>query len=202
MKSILASLITAVALVSAPLAAVDRYEFDKSHTSILFFVEHMGLSEMQGEFRAFDGELLVDESDLTKSSVNVSIDAGSIDMDHDKLNTHLKSKDFFNVGNQAKLGFKSTKLEAKGENAFALTGDLTILGVTKPVTLDVTMKKLDSHPFAKVPAIGFHAEGVIKRSDFGMSYILGPVADVVKIRIDTETLKAAPAEAKTDAAKG
>ena len=130
---------------------------------------------------------------LSKSTVNVSIDAGSIDMDHDKLNDHLKTKDFFDVATQPKLTFKSTKVEPRGENAFTLTGDLSLLGVTRPVTLEVTMKKLDAHPFAKRPAIGFHAEGTIKRSDFGMSYILGPVADVVKIRIDTETVQAAPA---------
>jgi polyisoprenoid-binding protein YceI len=193
MKKLLASLIAATVFASAPVVAADRYEFDAGHTSILFFVEHMGLSEMQGEFRKFDGELLVDGADLSKSTVNVSIDAASIDMDHDKLNDHLKTKDFFDVAAQPKLTFKSTKVEPRGENAFTLTGDLSLLGVTRPVTLEVTMKKLDAHPFAKRPAIGFHAEGTIKRSDFGMSYILGPVADVVKIRIDTETVQAAPA---------
>lgn len=196
MKKLLASLIAATVLASAPLAAADRYEFDASHSSILFFVEHMGLSEMQGEFRSFDGELLVDGGDLAKSSVNVTINAASVDMDVDKLNDHLKTKDFFDVANQPKLSFKSTKIAPKGENSFAMTGDLTILGVTKPVTLDVTMKKVASHPFAKRPAIGFHATGTIKRSDYGMNYIVGPVADVVQIRIDTETVQAAPAAAE------
>jgi polyisoprenoid-binding protein YceI len=195
MKTFTRSLFAAAVLASAPLAAAERYDFDKAHTSVLFFVEHMGLSEMQGEFRAFEGELLVDTTDLAKSSVNVTIDAASVDMDHDKLNAHLQSKDFFDVANQPKLSFKSSKVEVKGENALAVTGDLTILGVTRPVTLDVVLKKVDAHPFAKRPAIGFHATGTIKRSDFGMNYIVGPVADVVKIRIDTETIQAAPADA-------
>lgn len=198
MKKTFATLIAAAVFASAPLAA-DRYDFDKSHTSILYFVEHMGLSEMQGEFLAFDGELLIDSADITKSSVNVAIDAASVDMDHDKLNEHLKAKDFFDAANQPKLTFKSTKVEATGENAVSVTGDLTLLGVTKSVTLAVTMRKLDSHPFAKRPAIGFHAEGVLKRSDFGMNYGIPNVGDVIKIRIDSEAIQAAPAA--TEAAK-
>ncbi|MBL0042714.1 MAG: polyisoprenoid-binding protein [Xanthomonadales bacterium] len=196
MKKTLATLIAAAVFASAPLAAADRYDFDKAHTSILYFVEHMGLSEMQGEFRAFDGELLIDNADISKSSVNVSIDAASIDMDVDKLNEHLKTKDFFDATNQPKLTFKSTKVEAKGDNGLTVTGDLTLLGVTKPVTLDVTMKKVAAHPFAKRPAIGFHAEGTIKRSDFGMNYGIPNIGDVVKIRIDSETIQAAPAAAE------
>ncbi len=196
MKKTLATLIAAAVFASAPLAAADRYDFDKAHTSILYFVEHMGLSEMQGEFRAFDGELLIDNADITKSSVNVSIDAASLDMDHDKLNEHLKTKDFFDVAGQPKLTFKSTMVESKGENALAVTGDLTLLGVTKPVTLAVTLRKVDSHPFAKRPAIGIHAEGAIKRSDFGMNYGIPNIGDTVKIRIDSETIQAAPAAAE------
>jgi polyisoprenoid-binding protein YceI len=196
MKKTLATLIAAAVFASAPLAAADRYDFDKAHTSILYFVEHMGLSEMQGEFRAFDGELLIDNADISKSSVNVSIDAASIDMDVDKLNEHLKTKDFFDAANQPKLTFKSSKVEAKGDNGLTVTGDLTLLGVTKPVTLDVTMKKVAAHPFAKRPAIGFHAEGTIKRSDFGMNYGIPNIGDVVKIRIDSETIQAAPAAAE------
>lgn len=193
MKKTLATLIAAAVFASAPLAAADRYDFDKAHTSILYFVEHMGLSEMQGEFRAFDGELLIDNADLTKSSVNVSIDAASVDMDHDKLNEHLKTKDFFDVANHSKLAFRSSKVEVRGENALAVTGDLTLLGVTRPVTLEVKLKRVASHPFAKRPALGFHAEATIQRSDFGMNYIVGAVADVVKIRIDGESIQAAAA---------
>lgn len=193
MKKSLAPLALAALFAAAPLAAADRYEFDKAHTSILFFVEHMGLSEMQGEFRAFDGELAIDAEDLTRSSVSVSIDAASIDMDVDKLNEHLKTKDFFDVANHSKLAFRSSKVEVRGENALAVTGDLTLLGVTRPVTLEVKLKRVASHPFAKRPALGFHAEATIQRSDFGMNYIVGAVADVVKIRIDGESIQAAPA---------
>lgn len=193
MKKSLATLVAAAMFAATPLAAADRYDFDKAHTSILYFVEHMGLSEMQGEFHAFDGELLIDPADLAKSSVRVSIDVASVDMDVDKLNEHLKAKDFFDAANQPKLSFTSTKVEIKGENALAVTGDLTLLGVTKPVTLAVTLRKVDAHPFTKRPAIGIHAEGTIKRSDFGMTYGIPNIGDTVKIRIDSETIQAAPA---------
>lgn len=188
----LAAVLAAALFASAPLSAADRYEFDPAHTSILYFVEHMGLSEMQGEFHGFTGTLLIDRDDLAKSSVDVAIDAAGVDMDNDKLNEHLKTKDFFNVAVHPKLTFKSTKVETKGENALAVTGDLTLLGVTKPVTLAVTLKQVDAHPFAGRPAVGIHAEATILRSDFGMNYIVGPVADVVKIRIDSEAIQAAP----------
>lgn len=188
----LASLIAASPLVSA----ADRYEFDTAHSSILFFVEHMGLAENQGEFRQWEGTLMIDDKDFAKSSVEVSIDAASIDMDHDKLNAHLRAPDFFNVAEHAKLRFKSTAIATTGENQFTLTGDLSMLGISKPVTLNVSMKKIDAHPFAKRPAIGFHAEGSIKRSDFGLNYAAGAVGDIVKIRIDSETIKAADEAAK------
>ncbi|MBK6726210.1 MAG: YceI family protein [Xanthomonadales bacterium] len=188
-----APLAIAALFAAAPLAAAERYEFDKAHTSILFFVEHLGLSEVQGEFRAFEGELSVDPDDLAQSSVNVAIDAASIDMDVEKLNEHLKSRDFFDIANHPKLTFKSGKVEVRGENALMVTGDLTLLGVTRSVTLDVKLKRVAAHPFAKRPALGFHAEATIQRSDFGMNYIVGSVADVVRIRIDGESIQAAPA---------
>jgi len=189
MKKTLVSLFAAAVFASAPLAAADRYEFDKAHTSILYFVEHMGLSEMQGEFRAFDGELLIDAADITKSSVNVSIDAASVDMDHDKLNEHLKAKDFFDAANQPKLTFKSTKVESTGENALAVTGDLTLLGVTKPVTLALTSFHTAPHPMLKKDAIGANASTVIKRSEFNAGKYAPHVGDDVTITVSQEAIQ-------------
>ena len=119
----------------------------------------MGLSEMQGEFHAFDGELLIDSAEIGKSSVKVSIDVASIDMDVDKLNEHLKGKDFFNAAVQPKLTFNSTKVEAKGENGLTVTGDLTLLGVTKPVTLTFERFKCGKNPFNQKDRCGGNAVG-------------------------------------------
>ncbi|MCC7259265.1 MAG: YceI family protein [Gammaproteobacteria bacterium] len=185
------SLLASLAIVAAPLGAAERYEFDEGHTSILYFIGHLGLSEMQGEFHAFEGDLLVDTDHLARSSVAVRIDAGSADMDHDKLDEMLRDADFFNVAKFPTLDFRSTRIEVRGENVLAVTGDLTLLGVTRPVTLDVQFRRVAVHPLAKRPAIGVHATTTIRRSDFGMKHLLGMVADEVTIRIDTEAIAAA-----------
>src|SRR5690606_12273607 len=104
------------------------------------------------------------------SSTEVTIDTSSISMNHEAWENHLKNADFFDVEKFPTMTFKSTKVERTGEKTAKMTGDLTLLGVTKPVTLDVTLNKSDLHPFHKKMAAGFSATGTLKRSDFGMNY--------------------------------
>ncbi len=189
------ALLTAVAL-SAPAYAAEPYAFDPSHTSISYSIDHMGLSVMHGTFRKFDGSLLLDVADLAKSSVAVKIDAASIDTGVVKLDDHLRAADFFNVAEFPQISFTSTKVEPNGDNRFKLTGDLTLHGVTKSVTLDASMRTIPSHPFMKVPAAGFVATGEIKRSEFGITTYPGAIGEVVSIRIDTEATQKAPAAAE------
>lgn len=184
----LVSLILAAALFTATpvMAAPQKYEFDTVHTQIMFSVGHMGYSFSHGKFNKFTGALNLDLEQPEKSSVDVTIDTASIDLDDEKWNTHLKGADFFNVEKFPSMTFKSTKVEKTGENTGKVTGDLTILGVTKPVTLDVTLNKAAVHPYYKKDAAGFSATGSIKRSDFGMNYGLPGVADDVSIKIEVE----------------
>ncbi|SCA55522.1 polyprenyl-pyrophosphate binding protein [Candidatus Terasakiella magnetica] len=187
MKKIILSTVFALGLsVSAVKAEPVQYHFDKSHSSIEFRINHLGFSNFQGEFQGFDGTLLFDEAKPENSSVNVTIDAASIDTDVAALDAHLKKADFFDVAKFPTLSFKSKSIKVTGENTGEITGDLTLHGVTKEVVLLTTLNKAALHPMMKVPAVGFSASTTIKRSDFGVSAYVPAVGDEVTIRIETE----------------
>jgi polyisoprenoid-binding protein YceI len=179
------------ALIVAPPAAAgaDRYVFDKTHTQILFFVDHLGFSRSQGEFHDYDGGFVFDPDNWSRSSVQVAIRTASIDMDDYAWDKHLRSKDFFNVSEYPSMTFRGTRLEQTGERTGQLHGELTLLGVTRPVTLQVTFNKAGVHPLSKKYVAGFSAVAVIHRSDFGMSYALPMVGDKVDLRLEVEGLR-------------
>ncbi len=165
---------------------VEHYSFDTVHSQILFFVDHLGFSISEGEFLDFDGEITFDTANPANSSVNVSIETDSIDMDDEKWDAHMKNADFFDVEKFPEMTFKSTGIEVTGEKTAKITGDLTILGVTKPVVLDTTMRGEGVHPYSKKYTTGFSATTHIKRSDFGMTYGLPGIGDDVEIRLEIE----------------
>ncbi|MCB1562572.1 MAG: polyisoprenoid-binding protein [Alphaproteobacteria bacterium] len=170
-------------------AQIETYSFDKAHTQILFFVNHLGFSNSQGEFLDFDGTFTFDRGEPEKSSVDVTIQTNSIDMDDEKWDTHMKSADFFNVEHFPTMHFKSTSIVLTGEDTADITGDMTILGVTKPVTLSTKLNKAGPHPFGSKYMAGLSASAHIKRSDFGMNYGLPMVGDDVEIRIEVEGVR-------------
>lgn len=173
-------------LVAFPAHAADRYEFDKSHTAILFFVDHIGFSKTVGKFNDFDGYFTFDEKKPETSSIDVAIKPASVQTSSSKLDEHLQNKDFFNSAQFPEVKFVSTSIKVTGRNTGDVTGDLTMLGVTKPVVLQVTFNKSANHPMTQDPVSGFSATTTIKRSEFGMSYGLGMVGDEVKLIIETE----------------
>lgn len=182
----LAAALFATSLSTPAVAAPQSYQFDKAHTHILFFIDHMGFSKMVGQFRGFDGTLDFDPADPAASSVSVSIQVASVATDVEKLDEHLRKPDFFDAEKFPTMTFASTSVAAAGEGKLKVVGNLTLLGVTKPVTLDVTVNKAGPHPFTKAPAAGFSITGSIKRSDFGMNFMQGMLGDEVAIRIETE----------------
>lgn len=170
--------------------AADRYKFDPEHTRVLYFVSHFGFSQMKGQFNRFDGDLSFDQKDPAKSTLAVTIYSDSVTMDHAKLDDHLKSKDFFDAGAHPTITFKSSKVEATGPKTGKVTGDLTLLGVTKPVTLAVAFNAEAVHPVTKATIAGFSATGKLKRSDYGMTFLVPQgIGDEVDIRIETEWVK-------------
>ena len=167
------------------------YTFDKSHSSIGFAINHLGFSTVHGRFGAFDGTLMIDEADPAASSVKVSIATDSLETFWAPRNEHLKSKDFFNVAEFPAVTFESKSVEKTGDNTLKITGDLTLLGTTKPVTLDATVNKVAPNPMSGTKTVGVAATGTIKRSDYGMMTFLPAIGDEVTVAIDFE---ATPAE--------
>ncbi len=160
---------------------------DKLHTQVLFFVEHMGFSHSSGKFLGFDGTFTFDpENPKAGGEANVTIDTNSLNMDDATWEEHLKAPDMFNTAAFPTMTFKSTKVDVTGDKTAKMTGDLTLLGQTKPVTLDVTLNKCGEHPMSKKLTCGFDAVGTLKRSDFGMTKAIPMVSDEVKIQITVE----------------
>ncbi|MHA7064617.1 YceI family protein [Azospirillum argentinense] len=181
------------ALVALPLtaqAAPVAYKLDPAHTAVVFIVDHLGFAKAMGRFNTFAGELSFDKDAADKSSLSVTIDTTSVDTNHAKRDEHLKSPDFFNAKEFPKMTFKSTKIETTGDKTGKLHGDLTLLGVTKPVILDVTFNKDGVSPASKQETVGFSARGTIKRSDFGMKYGVPNIGDDIQIIIESEAVKA------------
>ena len=167
-------------------ASAEKFVLDKPHTQIIFKVNHMGFSHSYGKFTDYTGEINYDEADPTKSNADVTIQTASLDLDDQKWNEHMKSKDFFDVEQFPTMTFKSTGIEKTGDKTANITGDLTWLGVTKPVTLAVQQNNMGKHPMKGINATGFSASGKIKRSDFGMKGGIPMVSDEVDIIIEVE----------------
>lgn len=178
----------AVALlaVGAAQAAPLSYSIDDTHTNVTFGWNHLGFSNPTAEITDYTADVMLDESDLTNSSIAISFKAASIEAGSKKFNEHLYSADFFNVAEYPNITFKSTAIEMTGDRTMDVTGDLTILGVTKPVTLDVTLNKIAKHPFKPVRVAGFDATAEFNRSDWGMDKYVPAVSDLIKLRITTE----------------
>ena len=166
----------------------DNYTIDPEHTFPNFMISHVGFSTLHGRFNKSSGKLVMDIAKKT-GSVEINIEAASIDTAHAKRDQHLKSPDFFNAGEFPNITFKSTKVTFTGDKVTAVDGNLTIMKTTKPVTLAVTSMKCDVNPFNKKFACGFDANTKIKRSDFGINYGLPAVGDEITLMLEVEAIK-------------
>lgn len=170
------------------------YNFDTSHSHVAFTVRHMVFSKVRGEFTKWSGSVAVDEGNPGASSVSVAIEVASIDTHEEKRDGHLRSADFFDADTHKQITFSSTKVEAAGKGKYKLTGDLTIRGTTRPVTLDVEELGRGKDPWGN-ERVGYSATGSIERSDFGLKWnqVLEAggvlVGEKVEIAIDVELTK-------------
>jgi polyisoprenoid-binding protein YceI len=181
---------------SAKVAVAEKYDIDASHSGVIFGWNHFGFSNPSARFDKIEGSLLLDKADLTKSSISVTLQLEGLDTGVAKLDAALKSPDFLDATRYPTITFKSTKVEKTGENGLRITGDLTVHGVTKPVTLDARVNKIGIFEIPgviKAPAAGFDATTVIRRSDFGVTKYVPAVSDEIAVRI---TLDAKQAQAK------
>lgn len=161
-------IVLASLLVASVASGADKYETDLAHSSVTFSVKHLVISNTRGEFRDFAGTIMMDESDITKSSVNVTIKTASINTHDDKRDSHLRSADFFDVEKHPEITFKSKKVEKIG-NSYKLTGDVTIRGVTKEVSVPFTLVGPVQDPWGN-KRIAAQATFTVNRQDFGVSW--------------------------------
>jgi polyisoprenoid-binding protein YceI len=183
---------------SAAKVPAGAYTLDKSHASLIFKVNHLGFSNYTARFKRFDAQLQFDPTDLAASKLNATVDVKSLETDFPDpakidFNAQLLGKEWFDAAQFPTMEYRSTRVEKTGANSMRIVGDLTLHGVTKPVTLEATYNGgYAGHPMDPHARIGFSAHGVLKRSDFGISYgIPAPgttmgVGDEVTILIETE----------------
>lgn len=200
MKKWLLTVSLAAALAVPALAGTSAWQLDPNHSTAQFTVRHLGISNVQGDFTKVTGTVELDDQDITKSSVSITIDVNTIDTRVQMRDNDLKSEHFFNVAQFPTMTFQSTKIVKTGENSAKMTGNLTIRGVTKEVTLDVT------GPTAAIKAMGglrrgAAATGRINRQDFGVSADPGMVGDEISLQIDLEMVQPLPAATPAPAAK-
>lgn len=179
--------LAAVLSVSA-VATTGTYQIDPNHSTAQFVVRHLGISNVQGDFTKASGTVVLDDQDISKSTVNASIDVSSIDTRVQARDNDLKSPNFFDVAKYPAMTFASTKIWSTGNGTTKMTGDLTIHGVTREVTFDV------SGPTAPINAMGGTRRGVeattkVSRKDFGIAADAGVVGDQISITIDAELLQ-------------
>ncbi len=193
--------------ISASLRAAraDEFEIDNSHTSVIFGVSHMGYSITYGRFNNVSGAFTLDAAGPEASTFQMAIDVATIDTNDAKRDDHLKGPDFFNAGEFPVISFKSTKVTGKKTEAgvaLEVAGDLTMHGVTKPVTLE--LQKLGEGPGADGKGFhtGFNGQTKIKRSEFGMTEMIGMVGDEVAVTISFEGVRMEAAAGAAPAATG
>jgi polyisoprenoid-binding protein YceI len=182
--------IVALTLVaSLPARAADTYKADPVHSTAVFRIKHANTANFYGRFNAPGGTFVLDESDLTKSTFAVELQSGNADTGNEKRDAHLKSPDFFNAKQYPSITFKSTAVQ-KGDqpNVLQVTGDLTMHGVTKSVTVPVELTGKGEFP-PKVLRAGVEATLVVKMSDFGIKGMPGALSDEVKVIVSLEGVK-------------
>ena len=162
------------------------YANDPGHSYITFSYSHMGYSKPTIRWGSWKAELNWNPAAPEESSVTATIDVDSVDTGVEKLDAHLRSGDFFESETYPTIEFKSASLETTGPNEGRMTGDLTIKGVTKPITLDVRINRAADDGFAKAYKLGFSAKGKLNRSDFGVDLYVPMVSDEIELSIESE----------------
>lgn len=174
---------------SATSAFAQTYTIDPSHTYPSFEADHMGISFWRGKFDKTTGTVVLDRAAKT-GTLDIAIDASTIDFGHAKMNEHARNKDLFDVEKYPTITYKSKSIKYEGDTPVSVDGELTLLGVTKSVPLKINKFKCIQHPMLKREVCGADASAEFKRSDFGMNYGLPRFSPEVKLAIQVEALKA------------
>src|SRR4051794_26933807 len=149
--------------------AVTRWKVDAAHTLAEFSAKHLMITTVKGRFGSIEGDLIIDAADLGNSTVTLSIDTASLNTGDVNRDGHLRSADFFDVERFPAITFRSTRIEPRGDDAYRVSGDLTIRGVTQPVTLDVELDGEAQDPWGGTRR-SYTAEAKLNRKDFGLTW--------------------------------
>jgi len=185
--------LAAAALLISSMAFAEpagTYQFDKkgAHQFVMFKISHLGYSWLYGRFNDFNGSFTVDADNPENSTVEATIQTASVDSNHAERDKHLRSDDFLDVDKYPTATFKSTSIEQTGDDTAKITGDFTLHGVTKPVTLDAKMIGYGDDPWGGY-RMGLEASTSLKLADFGITKDLGPASETVEIIISVEGIK-------------
>lgn len=179
-----------VAMAAAPVAAAPQaYVLDASHSQILFAVNHLGYSTTWGMFSGFDGQISFDQENPAASSVTVSFPVKTMLTGWQQRFEHFMSADFFAATDDEMITFSSTAIDVTGEKTAKITGDLTLNGVTKSITLEAVLNQVGDHPMENKPWAGFSATTTLLRSDYGIGAFAPFVGDEVPVQISIEAMK-------------
>ncbi|MFN2361307.1 MAG: YceI family protein [Marinobacter sp.] len=193
-NAILASVATAGLSLASPAALAEpaTYVLDDEHFSMAFEIMHIGYAPVMGMFRDVEGQFEYDEEEQELTSGKVTFKSKSVFTNHDKRDDHLRNEDFLNSGEFPDIVFEVTGFETTGDNTGVITGDLTLLGQTRSVDVDVTLNKSAEYPIGHEEyTLGLTAEATIKRSDWGMTYGIENdlVGDEVRLRFGLEAIR-------------
>jgi polyisoprenoid-binding protein YceI len=184
------ALAACLALGAAPLCAT-TYTIEPDYTQGVFRWSHLGFSNPAAQVSQGQGTLEFDPADPTRASVQVTIPLSSLNTGVPALDEHLRSDDFFEVAKFPTATFRSTKVErGAGKDRLKVAGDLSLHGVTRPVTLDVTVLKMGPNPRTQLPTVGFEATTTLKRSEFGLGAYVPQVSDEIRLQITSQGVEA------------
>jgi len=184
----LTCVLACLALSSGPAAAAPvHYRIDATHSSVQFAVRHLGFARITGRFDQLQGEFGYDAAHIDKSSARMTVQAESVDTGHGERDAKLRGDDFFDAGHFPTIRFESKSVRGNG-NEFTVTGELTLLGVTRPISFQVRKSGEGRDPWGGYRS-GFEATTTLKRSDFGMRYLLASVGDDITVTIDIEGIR-------------
>jgi polyisoprenoid-binding protein YceI len=177
--------LVALSAASASIAA-ESYNLEKTHADLLFSIDHAGFTQKHGAFRDFDGTLQYDAAKPENSKVEITVKTDSVDTAFAARDKDLKGEMFLDVAKYPDMHFVSTRVVPGPNEELRVEGNLTLHGVTKPITLQAKLNKKGPNPFDKRPTLGFSATSSLKRSDFGITRAIPLIGDVVTITIDAE----------------
>jgi polyisoprenoid-binding protein YceI len=181
------TLLAAILLAGTALFAQTKWKVDRAHAKVGFTVTHMMLSEVDGSFKKFDATLSASKEDFTDGVFEVTIEAASINTDNESRDNDLRSGSYFDVAKYPTITFKSTSVTKVEEKKYKVTGNLTMHGVTKSITLDMVLNGTGNSPMTHKPVAGFKITGAIDRTDFGIGSVpSGMVSKKIEIRVNGE----------------